>query len=130
MITADHAAWVCGTGLARALARAAARRAAPAGKGRRAGRKVEPREISFTAARRAVLASTRSGAATASLPAPMAAASHRGSLRNLGKHRMVIDRHRHRDRKTKARQAFPGAGRGVTTRTAIAQISLCLPAAA
>ena len=70
LIAAEHAAWICGTELTRALARAAARQARPARKGRRAGQHVQPREISFTAARRAALASIRSGAATASLPAP------------------------------------------------------------
>ena len=130
LITAEHAAWICGTELCRALARAAARTAAPAGKGRLAGQKVQPRQISFTAARRAVLASIRSGAATASLPAPMAATFRRDILRALGKHRIVIDRHRHRERKTKTRQAFPAAGRAITTRTAIAQVSVCGPAAA
>jgi len=130
LVTAEHAAWICGTELTRALARAAARKAAPARKGRRAGQKVQPREISFTAARRAALASIRSGAATASLPAPMAAALHRETLRALGKRRIVIDRHRHRDRETKTRQAFPAAGRGITTRTATAQVAVCLPAAA
>jgi hypothetical protein len=130
LITAEHAAWICGTELCRALARAAARQAAPARKGRLAGRKVQPRQISFTAARRAAMASIRSGAATASLPAPMTWAFHRDTLRALGKRRIVIDRHRHRDRKTKTRQAFPGAGRGITTRTAIAQVSVCRPAAA
>jgi hypothetical protein len=130
LIEQEHAAWICGTGLVRALARAAARNAAPAGKGRRAGQEVQPREISFTAARRAALASIRSGTATASLPATMAGAFHRHTLRALGKRRIVIDRHRHRDRKTKARQAFPGAGRAITTRTAIAQVSVCRPAAA
>jgi len=130
LVAAEHAAWICATELCRALARAAARSAAPARKGRRAGRKIEPREISFTAARRAVLASTRSGAATASLPAPMASGLHAATLRALGRHRIVIDRHRHRDRKTKTRQGFPGAGRGVTTRTAAARIDLCMPTAA
>ena len=129
----DHpgtAAWICGTELIRALARAAARHAVPAGKGRFAARKVHPRQISFTSARRAALASIRSGAATATLPAPMIRAFHRGTLHALGRRRIVIDRHRHRDRKTKARQAFPTAGRGITTRTAIAQVSLCQPAPA
>ena len=60
----------------------------------------------------------------------MAGAFHSETLRALGKRRLVIDRHRHRDRKTKARQAFPGAGRGITTRTAIARVSLRRPAAA
>jgi hypothetical protein len=30
----------------------------------------------------------------------MAGTFHRGTLRALGKHRIVIDRHRHRDRKS------------------------------
>ncbi len=130
LITQEHAAWICGTELIRALARAAARQAAPARKGRLAGRKVHPRQISFTSARRAALASIRSGAATASLPVPMTRAFHRDTLRALGKRRIVIDRSRHRDRKTKARQAFPGAGRGITTRTAIARAGVCRPTAA
>jgi len=130
LIAQEHAAWICGTELIRALARAAARQAAPARKGRLAGRKVQPRQISFTSARRAALASIRSGTATASLPAPMAEAFRHDTLRALGKRRIVIDRHRHRDRKTKARQAFPAAGRGITTRTAIAQVDLCTPVAA
>ena len=130
LITQEHAAWICGTELTRALARAAARQAAPARKGRLAGRTVQPRQVSFTAARRAALASVRSGAATASLPAAMTGAFHRDTLRALGKRRIVIDRHRHRDRKTKARQAFPAAGRGITTRTATARVNVCRPAAA
>ncbi len=85
---------------------------------------------SFTATRRAALASIRSGAATASLPAAMTAIFHRDTLRILGKRRIVIDRHRHRDRKTKTRQAFPGGGRAITTRTAIAHVSVCRPATA
>ena len=68
LIAQEHAAWVISAELARAIARDAAAVAAPARKGRRAGLPVHPREISFTAARRAIIASTRSGAATASLP--------------------------------------------------------------
>jgi hypothetical protein len=130
LIDQEHAAWICGTELARAMARAAARQAAPARKGRLAGVKVQPRQISFTAARRAGLDSTRSGAATASLPAAITAALHHSTLHDLGKHRIVTGRHRHRDRKTKTRQPFPAAGRGITTRTAAAQVSVCRPAAA
>src|SRR5258708_6651077 len=80
LVTAEHAAWICGTELTRALARNAARKAAPARKGRRAGQKVQPREISFTAARRAALASTRSGPPTAPLPAPMPPPLHPTTL--------------------------------------------------
>ncbi len=130
LIAQEHAAWICGVELIRALARAAARNAAPARKGRLAGRKVQPRQISFTAARRAVLASIRSGTATASLPATMTGTFHHDTLRALGKRRIIIDRSRHRERKTKTRQAFPGAGRDITTRTAIAQVGICRPAAA
>ena len=130
LIDQEHAAWICGTELVRALARAAARQAAPARKGRHAGQPAQPRHISFTAARRAGLDSTRSGAATAGLPAAITAALHHGTLYDLGKRRIVTGRNRHRDRKTKTRQAFPAAGRGVTTRTAAAQVSLCAPAAA
>ena len=130
LITQEHAAWICGTELVRALARAAARQAAPARNGRLAGQPVQPRHISFTAARRAGLDSTRSGAATASLPPAITAALHHGTLHDLGKRRVITGRNRHRDRNTKTRPAFPAAGRGVTTRTAAAQVSVCAPAAA
>jgi len=130
LITQDYAAWICGTELVRALARAAARQAAPARESRLAGQPVQPRHISFTAARRAGLDSTRSGAATASLPPATTAALHRGTLHELGKRRVITDRKRHRDRKTKTRQPFPAAGRGVTIRTAAAHVSVCAPAAA
>ena len=81
--------------------------AAPARKGRRAGQPVQPREISFTAARRAAITTVRNGCATASLPAAIITARRSGTLRDLGKRRVTIDRDRHRDRKTKARQASP-----------------------
>jgi len=75
LIAQEHAAWVISAELARAMARDAAAVAAPARKGRRAGLPVHPREISFTTARRAIIASTRSGAATASLPPGLIAAN-------------------------------------------------------
>ena len=123
LIDQEHAAWICGTELARALARAAARQAAPARKDHLAGQKAQPRQISFTAARRAALDSTSSGAATASLPIAITAAMHHSTLHDLGKRRIVTGRHRHR--KTRTRQAFPAAGRYITTRTAAAQVSVC-----
>jgi len=94
------------------------------------GQVVHPREISFTAARRAAIATTRAGTATASLPAALATALHDAVLRDLGRRRVTVDRDRHRDHKTKARQAFPAAGRGITTRTAPARILVCGPLAA
>ena len=71
----EHAAWVTAVELARAAARAAAEVAVPARRGRRAGQPVHARQISFTAGRRAVIASVQTGAATASLPAPLITAN-------------------------------------------------------
>jgi hypothetical protein len=113
--------------LARATARAAAAIASPARRGRRAGQPVHPREISFTAARRAVIASVRSGAATASLPAALTEANRDAILADLARRRVQVDRHRHRDRKTKARPGFPAGGPQLITRTAPAEISVCQP---
>ena len=76
LIRQEHAAWITDCELVRAAARQAARLAAPARKGRRAGQPVRPREISFTAARRAAVTTARNGAATASLPAALTAARH------------------------------------------------------
>jgi len=130
LVAQEHAAWVISTELARAAARAAAAVAVPARKGRRAGQMVHPREISFTAARRAVVASARSGAATASLPAALTAATRDAILAGLARRRVITDRDRHRDRKTKARLGFPAGGPHLATTTAATQISVCLPAAA
>ena len=130
MIRQEHAAWITGTELVRAAARQAARLAIPARKGRRSGQPVHPREISFTAARRAAITSIRTGTATASLPAAITAARRQATLRDLGRRRVTIDRDRHRDHKTKARQALPAAGRGTATRKAPATITLCGPIAA
>ena len=123
----EHAAWVTAVELARATARAAAAVAIPARRGRRAGQPVHPRQISFTAARRAVIASVRSGAATASLPAALTAANQDAILAGLARRRVQVDRHRHRDRKTKARPGFPPGGPRLATRTAPAEISVCQP---
>ena len=130
MIRQEHAAWITGTELVRAAARQAARLAIPARTGRRTGQPVHPREISFTAARRAAITSIRTGTATASLPAAITAARRQATLCDLGRRRVTIDRDRHRDHKTKARQAFPAAGRGTATRKAPATITLCGPIAA
>lgn len=125
LIEQEHAAWVTATELVRAAARTAARHAAPAARGRRAGQRVHPREISFTATRRITITTITSGDATASLPAPAVRAARGRVLRQAGRSRVTVDRSRHRDHKTKARQGFPNAGRAITTRTAIAQVSIC-----
>jgi hypothetical protein len=130
LVAQEHAAWVTAVELARATARAAAAVATPARRGRRAGQPIHPRQISFTAARRAVIASVRSGAATASLPAQMITARREHLLVGLARRRVQVDRHRHRDRKTKARPGFPAAGPRLATRTAPAEISVCQPLAA
>ena len=122
LVAQEHAAWVIATELARATARAAAADAVPGGKGRRAGQPVQPREISFTA--------TRSGTATANLPAALTRTCRDRALADLARRRVVIDRDRHRDRKTKARLGFPPAGPRLPTRKAAAEISRCGPIAA
>ena len=127
LIAQEHAAWVTATELARATARAAAAVAVPSGKGKRAGQPVHPRQISFTAARRAIITTTRAGTATASLPAPAVTASRDRALAGLARRRVDVDRHRHRDRKTKARLGFPSGGPRIPARTAVAQISICQP---
>jgi hypothetical protein len=130
LVAQEHAAWVTAVELARAVARAAAAVAVPARRGSRAGQPVHPRQISFTAARRAVITSVHSGAATASLPAQMITARRDHILAGLARRRVQADRCRHRDRKTKARPGFPPGGPRLATRTAPAEISVCQPFAA
>ena len=129
MIRQEHAAWITAVELARAAARAAARSAAPARKGRRAG-------IPFT---HGDLLHRRPPRRHHRHPhrhryrQPALRTHHAGrdaALRDLGRHRVTIDRDRHRDHKTKARQAFPAARRGTPTRTAPARIAVCGPIAA
>jgi hypothetical protein len=107
-------------GYRRSALRARPPRAAPgsAPQSSCAGQPVHPRQISFTAARRAVIASTRSGAATASLPAALSRANRDAILGGLARRRIDVDRNRHRDRTTKARPAFPPGGPRLTTLTA------------
>ena len=130
LVAREHAAWIISAELARAAARAAAAIAVPARKGPRVGQPVHPREISFTAARRAIIATTRAGAATASLPAALTEANRDHALAALARRRVQADRDRHRDRKTKARPGFPAGGPRLPTQTAPAQISVCGPIAA
>jgi hypothetical protein len=127
LIAQEHAAWVTAVELTRALTRAAATLAIPAKKGRRAGQPVHPRQISFTAARRAVITTTRTGAATASLPTPLTTANHHTTLTELARRRITTDRNRHRERKTKARPGFPHAAPHPPTHTAPAKIEICKP---
>jgi len=114
LVRQELAAWAAAVEMTRGVARDAALAAVPARKGRRAGQPVRPREISFTAARRAVTAAIRHGTASYALLTSA-----------ISKCRTVTDRNRHRARKAKARPAFPGAGRDTATSTAQAVITVC-----
>jgi len=110
LVRQELSAWAAATEMTRGVALAAA----PARKGRRAGQPVQPREIPFTAARRAVLVAVRLGRA-----AYAALTSALGTLRT------IVDRNRHRARKAKCPSAFGHAsGAGTATRTAPAVITL------
>ena len=114
LVRQELAAWAAGNEMTRGVARAAALAAAPARKGRRAGQRVQAREISHGRARRAVIAAIRAGRTSCTALA-----------RELAKHRTVIDRDRHRPRKAKCASTFPRAGRADTaTRIAAAVITL------
>ena len=99
LVRQELAAWAAAVEMTRGTGRAAALCAAPSGKGRRAGQPVQPREISFTAARRAALAAIRHGKA-----------SYTALTSALAKCRIVIDRNRHRARKAKCPSTFSHAG--------------------
>ena len=131
LIAQEHAAWMCATELVHALTRAAARAATPISKGSHAGQNIQPRQISFTTARRTAITTIRStaittirtGPATTGLPAGSAA--YRAALTTIGKARVQTDRNRHRDRKVKTRQPFANAPRDISTVTAPAHLHLC-----
>jgi hypothetical protein len=57
----------------------------------------------------------------------MITARREHTLADLARRRVQVDRHRHRDRKTKARPGFPAGGPRLVTRTASAEISVCQP---
>ena len=114
LVRQELAAWAAGNEMTRGVARAAALTAAPARKGRRAGQRVQAREISHGRTRRAVTAAIRAGKT-----------SYAALARELAGHRTVIDRNRHRPRKAKCASTFPRAGRaGTATRIAAAVITL------
>ena len=109
----ELAAWAAAE-MTRGVARDAALAALPARKGRRAGQPVQPREIPFTATRRAVLAANRSGKTC-----------YTALTSAISRLRTVIDRNWHRARKAKGPSSFEHARRADTaTRTAPAIITL------
>jgi transposase IS4-like protein/DDE family transposase len=110
----ELAAWAAAVEMTRGVGRGAALAAAPARKGRRAGQPVQPREISRTATRRAVIAAIRCGKT-----------SYTALTSALAKCRTVIDRNRHRARKAKCPSTFGHASLTDTaTRIAEAVITL------
>ena len=114
LVRQELAAWAAATEMTRGVARDAALAAVPARKGRRAGQPVQPREIPFTATRRAVIAAIRSGKA-----------GYTALTSALGKLRTVVDRNRHRARKAKCPSTFAHASRADTaTRIAGAVITI------
>ena len=129
LIRQEHAAWTTATELVHAATRSAAALAQPFRKGPRTGQPVAARHLSFTTARRTLIATVRTGAATASLPAPARAAAHHTALAVIATARVTTDRHRHRDHKLKTRRAFPHAPHDITTRTAPAHVHVCGTAA-
>jgi Transposase DDE domain len=129
LIRQEHAAWIVATELVHAATRSAAAIAQPFRKGPRTGQPVAARHLSFTTARRILIATVRAGTATASLPAPARAAAHQRALTVIATARVTTDRHRHRDHMIKSRWAFPHAPRGITTRTAPAHLHVCGTAA-
>ena len=101
LIAQEIAAWTVSTEMTRGVTRDAALAAAPARKGRRAGLPVRSRDLSLTRSRRLILAAIRTGKT-----------SYQALARQIAKHRVVTDRNRHRDRKSKSPGTFPHAGPG------------------
>jgi hypothetical protein len=100
LVRQELAAWAPGVGMTRGVTRDAALAAAPARKGRRAGLVVRPRDLSHARAVRAVLSAIRLGNRC-----------YQAVTGEIGRYRTVVDRDRHRGRKSKSPSSFPHAGR-------------------
>jgi hypothetical protein len=114
LVRQEIAAWAAGTGMTRGVLIGAARAAVPARKGRRAGLAVRPRDLSFARALRAILSAIRLG-------------HHRyqAVTSEIAGYRNVVDRGRHRARKSKSPSPFPHASvKDTATRIAPAVITL------
>jgi hypothetical protein len=95
LVAQELAAWAVSTGMARDAALAAA----PTGKGRRAGLTVRPRDLSFARAVRAALSAIRLGNHC-----------YQTVTSEIARCRTVVDRGRHRARKSKSPSSFAHAG--------------------
>jgi hypothetical protein len=114
LIRQEIAAWEIATELTRGVLRDAAIAAAPARKGRRAGLPARPRDLSQARAVRAVLSAIRLGRHC--YPAVTS---------EIAGYRNVVDRDRHRARKSKSPSTFSHAGPADTvTRIAPATITM------
>jgi hypothetical protein len=108
LVRQELAAWAAATEMTRGVARDAAAAALPARKGRRAGQPVRPREISHARTRRAVTTAIRAGRAC-----------YQDLTREIAKYRTIVDRNRHRARKSKS-PSSSGRATARDTRTRIA----------
>ena len=114
LVAQEIAAWAAAVELTRGVARDAALAAAPAGKGRRAGLTVRPRDLSRARAVRAVLAAIRLGHAC-----------YEAVTSEIGRYRIIVDRDRHRARKSKSPSCFGHAtAKDTVTRIAPAVITM------
>jgi hypothetical protein len=114
LVRQELPAWAAATEMTRGVTRDAALAAAPAGKGRRAGQPVRPREISCARTRRAVITAIRAGRAC-----------YGALTREIAKYRTVVDRNRHRARKSKSPSSFSHAtAKDTVTRIAPAVITM------
>ncbi|MGD0559452.1 MAG: hypothetical protein ABSA93_31330, partial [Streptosporangiaceae bacterium] len=114
LVRQELAAWTAATEMTRGVARDAAAAAVPARKGRRAGQPVRPREISCARTRRAVTAAICAGGTC-----------YEALTREIAKYRVIIDRNRHRARKSKSPSSFARAtGKDTRTRIAPAVITM------
>jgi hypothetical protein len=114
LVCQELAAWATGTEMTRGVARDAAATASPARKGRRAGQPVRPREISRSRARRAVIAAIRA-----------TRARYHALTSEIARHRVIVDRNRHRARKSKSPSSFDHAtAKDTRTRTTPAVITM------
>ena len=114
LVRQELAAWAAAVGLTRGVARDAALAAAPARKGRRAGLAVRPRDLSFARAVRAVLSAIRLGNAC-----------YQAVTSEIAEYRNVVDRDRHRARKSKSPSSFAHASaKDTVTRIAPAVITM------
>lgn len=114
LVRQELAAWAAGTGMTRAVILEAALAARPARTGRRAGLQVRPRDLSFARALRTALSAIRLGHDR-----------FQAVTRDIAGYRNVVDRDRHRARKSKSPSSFPHAtAKDTVTRIAPAVITM------